>query len=421
MEDIREDVASSPNSLINFRHALLVGAPSAIALFFLYVFSVELLLRGNIAARLLQTEAIYARHFEAFSADLEFLNNSPSAGALRALMPKAGNDAGPTLNSKLFWPANDRAIDASSEQAAFGRKSPLVPPESREFLLRYQDDWIKGRSFLESGRLKGETAFFSEIGEFQIWDIESNSPLETLAKKRKFVPHNFMPSPDTLDLISAAKIRLLRGTLDGRPLEALIETRKFASLLLTTEYMPLLLTGLAMLDLERVAYREYVDRGWLTESQAASAKWQPLPTSLIRRARRAWLASSSYLSILNLEERVQKSFSGEKLPSGLCAAINYRLPNELSMRDQLTGRWPFERTYRNNYDGLDKIIQIALKDCRLKVFSALYEPSFLGGSAYEAVDPSATWPLPVLPYFRTVFALRDMIAWPLYFDEYARP
>lgn len=410
MEDVRENVAPSPNSLISLRHALLLGAPSFIALFFLYILSVELLLRGNIATKLHETEAIYARHYDTFSADLEFLNSAPAAEPLRALMPKTGKNAGPVLNAKLYWsPA------APADQASFGRKTPLVPPESREFLLRYQDDWIKGRSFLESGRLKGETTVFSELGGFEIWDIETASPLEALGKKRQFVPYNFIPSPDTLDLISAAKVRLLRGTLDGQPLEALHETRKLASLLLTTEYMPLLLTGLAILDLERLAYREYVDRGWLQES-----KWQPLPTNLIRRARRTWLASSSYLSILNLEERLLKSFGEEKLPSGLCAAINYRLPNELSMRDQLTGRWPFERTYRSQYLELDKIIARALKECRLKVFSALYEPSFLGGSAYEAVDPSATWPLPVLPYFRTVFALRDMIAWPIHFDGYAR-
>lgn len=414
MEDIRQDVAQSPNSIISLRYALLVGAPSLIALFFLYILSVELLLRGNIAAKLVETEAIYARHFETFSADLEFLNSASAAAPLRALMPTTGKNAGPTLNTKLFWSPADRI--AASGAAPFGRQTPLVPPESREFLLRYQEDWIKGRSFLESGRLKGETSFFSALGGFQIWDIETSSPLQALGKSRTFVPYNFLPSPDTLDLISAAKIRLLRGTLDGQPLEALIETRKLASLLLTTEYMPLLLTGLAMLDLERVAYREYVDRGWLAES-----KWQPLPTHLIRRARRAWLASSSYLSILNLPERVQKSFGGEKPPLGLCAAINYRLPNELSMRDQLTGRWPFERTYRTQYAALDQIINRALSDCRLKLFSALYEPSFLGSSAYESVDPSATWPLPVLPYFRTVFALRDMIAWPLHFDGYARP
>jgi hypothetical protein len=381
-----------------------------IALFFLYVLSVELLLRGNIAAKLRETEAVYARHYETFRADLEYLNESSAGEPLRKLMPQTGRNAGTVLNAILHW-----SPGAPDGEAPFGRAEPLVPPQSREFLLRYQEDWIKGRSFLESGRLAGETGFFSRLAEFEIWDIETSSPLEKISENRNFLSHNFLPSPDSLDLVSAAKIRLLKGTLDDRPLEALHDTRKLASLLLTTEYMPLLLTGLAILDLERQAYREYVDRGWLDEKT-----WRPLPSNLTRRARRAWLASSSYLSVLNDEERIAQSFGGSKFPLGTCAAINYRVSNELTMRDQLSGRWPFERTYRKQYEELDRVISRAQRECRLKVFSALYEPTFLGGSAFESVNPIAVWPLPIIPYFRTVFALRDMTAWPLHFDGYAR-
>jgi hypothetical protein len=213
-----------------------------------------------------------------------------------------------------------------------------------------------------------------------------------------------------LDLLGATKIRLLQGTLDGKPTAALLEVRQFASLLLTTESLQLLLTGLAALDLERRAYREYVDRGLILETD-----WRPIDANTIRRASRAFLATSSYLSVMTDEDVLKKIVGLPQIPPGFCAGINQRLPADLSLRDQLTGLWPFERSYRAGFNQLDATVELAKKNCRLKLFRVLYD-----NSVYESVDPSAPWPLAILPYFRTVFAMRDLSNWPIYFDGYAR-
>lgn len=397
MEDIRPNVASSPTSLIKNKRSIFIGALSSIALFSLYLLSIELLIGGSITDRLNQIAKVQSEHLEEYLADAEFIENSEIGKLLRA----EGNDAGPRLNSHVLWsPANKE----------YGRSEPLVPAPSREFLLRYQEDWIKGRSFLERGRLKGETEIFENLSDFRIWDIEKSTPLAKLVAEEKFLSPHHLPSPDTLDLLSAIKIRLLRGALDGKPLGALAEVRQFASLLLTTESLQLLLTGLAALDLERRAYRDYVDRGMIAENS-----WHPINANTTGRANRAFLATSSYLSALADKSALQKILSLPNLPPGFCAAINQRLPADLSLRDQLTGMWPFERSYRDGYGRLDQVAELGMSKCRLRLFRVLYK-----NSIYESVDPSAPWPLAVLPYFRTVFALRDLSNWPIYFDGYSR-
>ncbi len=397
MEDIRQNVAASPTSLNRRHHSLIFGALSSIALFFLYILSIELLIRGSITDRLNAITEIQSSHLEQYLADAEFIETSEIGKFLNA----KGRDAGPRLNAHVIWsPAN----------RGFGRQQPLVPPASREFLLRYQDDWIKGRSFLERGRLKGETTLFENLKEFQIWDIETATPIASLIQEQEFLSPHHLPSPDTLDLLSATKIRLLRGTLDGQPLAALLEVRQFASLLLTTESLQLLLTGLAALDLERRAYREYVDRGWIGEKD-----WKPIDANTTGRANRAFLATSSYLSAMTEESVFAKVIGLPSLPPGFCAGINQRMPADLSVRDQLTGLWPFERTYRLGYKRLDQAAELAKSKCRVKLFRVLYDEA-----VYESIDPSAPWPLAILPYFRTVFALRDLSNWPIYFDGYAR-
>lgn len=405
MEDLRQDVASSPTSLIRRHHSLIIGALSSIALFFLYILSIELLIRGSITDRLEEIKEIQIRHLEQYLADAEFIDTSEIGALLKrtgtGASPNTETDAGPRLNVLVLW---------SPLTSAYGRKDPLVPAASREFLLRYQDDWIKGRSFLERGRLKGDTALFEKLEGFQVWDIETAAPLAELLKNEEFLSPHHLPSPDTLDLISVTKIRLLEGTLDGKPKLALSNVRKFASLLMTTESLQLLLTGLAVLDLERRAYREYVERGLIADQD-----WRPIDANTTRRANRAFLATSSYLSALTEESVLKKVLELPQIPPAFCAGINQRLPADLSLRDQLTGLWPFERTYREGFKRLDVAVELAKKSCRVKLFRVLYDES-----VYESVDPSAPWPLAVLPYFRTVFALRDLSNWPIYFDGYAR-
>jgi hypothetical protein len=126
-------------------------------------------------------------------------------------------------------------------------------------------------------------------------------------------------------------------------------------------------------------------------------------------------ATRGYFRLATPPERLAEIGLAEEIPPGFCAAINEQLPVELALEDELTGTWPMERAYIDNFAVLHKIAERAKKICRVKVFRALYDDD-----AYQEAGPSAFGPLPYLPYFRTIFALRDWVAMPRNFDGYSK-
>lgn len=362
---------------------------------------VETLYRKNIETSLNRVTLLQEDALETYLADIEFLDRSELATAIRGGDRTTQDaDAGPTLNAALFWnPPSD-----------FGRKTPLVSAKSREFLMRYEDDWIKGRTFVERGTIKADLSIFKDLDRFQIWDVEKNSPLQKIADAGEFILPSQQPAPETLDILTAVKVRLMKGSIDGDPVRALKEVRKFAMLLLTTENFQLVMTGLATLDLERRAYREYVDRDWMDPSL-----WLPIDRNSAMRASRAFAATAGYLRAVTTENTFKKIFVAGHVPPGFCAAANEQLPVEFAYRSKLTGWWPLEREYHAGFKRLDDALVVAGQHCRLRILNKLH-----AADGFRGVDPDGPWPLTHVPYFRTLFALRDWAAWPMHFDGYQR-
>ncbi len=366
---------------------------------------VEFLFSKNLKKSLGEITTVQDEFLETYLADIEFLERSDLASTLARNIKEAATatedvDAGRVLNKLVQW----------TPRSDFGRKDPLVPAKSREFLMRYDDDWIKGRTFVERGSVKADLSFLDGIENFKIWDIEKNSPLAALVDRGEFVLPSRLPVPETLDLVTVVKVRLIQGSYDGKPLEALRQVRQFATLLLTTENTQLVLAGLSSLDLERRAYREYVDREWID-----AAAWLPIDRNTSMRASRAFNATAGYMRAITSEETFNRVFAEGKIPPGLCAAANEQLPAEYAYRDQLTGWWPLERGYRQGFKRLDRVLEMAEKHCRLRLLKKLKSEN-----AFRDIAPEAPWPLVAFPYFRTLFALRDWTAWPKHFDGYSR-
>jgi hypothetical protein len=412
LEDLRERVAESHNSLILNLKPYLYGLTACLTLLLFAITGVEALFNKSIRQPLATIEGLQNEILETYLEDSEYLESSQLASSVPPTDSKARSeadaltesakltDAGPTLNRLVYWypPAN------------IGPKAPLVDPKSREFLMRYQDDWIKGRTFLERGNIKADIRFFKELSRFQIWDVEKNSPIANVVSRGEFLLPSKLPTPETLDLLTAVKVRLMQGSIDSNAVEALKDVRKFAMLLLTTENFQLVMTGLTVLDLERRAYREYVDRDWLDPDM-----WQPIDRNTSMRAARAYTATAGYLRALTREAVFDKIFSTGKIPPGFCAAINEQLPMEYAYRSQLTGLWPFERSFRPGFKRLDRTFEFAKKHCRLALLSKLAEEDAFGG-----IEPQGPWPLTHVPYFRGLFALRDWVAWPTHLEGYQR-
>lgn len=396
-------MVKSHSSLIRRARPYIYVVVACLTLLAFNILGVEGLYRKNIRTSLQKVDELQRETLEIYLADIEFLENSKLSETLKRYRIEAEStsvDAGRSLNSLLFWnPASD-----------FGRKQPLVLPKSREFLMRYDDDWIKGRTFLERGNIQADISVFEGLGAFKTWDLEQNSPLEALVDRAEFVLPTKLPAPETLDILTAIKVRLMRGSIDSKPLEALKDVRQFATLLLTTENSQLVMAGLAALDLERRAYREYVDREWLD-----AAAWLPIDRNTSLRASRAFNATAGYLRAFTSEAIFQQVFASGKYPPGLCAALNEQLPVEYAYRFQLSGWWPFERSYRNGFQRLDAALELGKKHCRIRLLRRLQEEN-----GFKTLAPQAPWPLAYMPYFRTLFALRDWSEWPTRLDGYKR-
>lgn len=405
MEDLRQNVATSHPSLILRFKPYIYALTACLTLLAINIAGVEILYRKNLRVAFENIESVQNELLESYLADAEFLGKSELAQFMPGAtsdMPERqkGIDAGPTLNRLFFW----------NPATSTGRQTPLVDSKSREFLMRYQDDWIKGRTFLERGTIKADISFFKELSRFQYWDIEKNSPLEHLVGRGEFVLPSLLPTPETLDLLTAVKVRLMKGSIDGNALGALKETRQFAMLLLTTENFQLVMAGLTAIDLERRAYREYVDREWLDADA-----WHPIDRNTSTRASRAYTATAGYLRALTSASVFKRIFDSGKIPPGLCSAMNEQLPLEYAYRRQLTGWWPFERGFRQGFDQLDHAFEIGRGVCRVAFLRKLEEESSFAG-----VAPEGPWILKSFPYFRTLFAMRDWIGWPTHFDGYQR-
>ena len=351
----------------------------AITLFSLGVGGLNFLYRLRVKPGLDSQIDLQNRYKSLYEEDADFLARSATELSLGA--SGGTSDAGPFLNSRVLW----------SPGKNMGQ--PIVDETTRIAIMRTGGDWIlqiaKGR------HPKTDLSFFKELGKFDYWDIERESPIATLTEKQVFVPPTRLPLPDTSDLITAVKLRLIAGGLDKDFLPALRETRRLGTLLLTTENIQLVLTGLLVLDFERRAFRYYVD-----ELKMNSKQWTPIDPNVTRRARRAVLATRAYLRLWTPSQTAEEFFLGKAIPPGFCAAVNEGIPFDYSLREILEPHFPFEMDTRSEYARLDRILGKAQMVCRLRYLTALTRDRRL----------TIQVPGPILfndlPYSRKIFGLR---------------
>lgn len=405
MENIRKDLVGHSTG-INRKaviFSLVIASGSFLTLTAGTIIGSEALIRKDIDRQIDEVLEEQIEYQETYLGDRDFLN---TASFFKPTLPEhtlsEKSDVGPKLNPLLYWGAAQEAT------VDFGRKTPLVSKTTREFLLRYQNEWIKSRSFIK--QLNADLGFLEVLDDGDRWDIETAPPLQLIAEKKLFTLPLFLPLPETLDLLSAIKVRLIKGSADFNPIDALSKARRLASLLLSTENFQMASTGVTVLDVERRAYREYVDRGWIQSGQ-----WTPVDKNATMRALRAMKATRGYFRLATPPKRLIEIGLADEVPPGFCAAVNEQLPVELALEDELSGTWPMERAFTQSFAVLHKIAERAKKICRVKVFRALYDDD-----AYQEGGPSAFGPLPYLPYFRTIFALRDWVAMPRNFDGYSK-
>ncbi len=344
---------------------------------------VEVLYRLQVKPTLEKNRAVQERFIQPYLDDLQFLAKNPLFENRSAGM----TDAGVYLNAKVFWSPTIAGAPAR------GQAQPLVSTEARENLLRMKTEWM--RKFPRAEKLKADLSLFTGLNRFDYWDIEAESPIGDLIGKRRFIPPPQLPIPEVSDLLAVVKLRLMMGALTKDPLAALTDVRQLSRLLLTTENMQLVLAGLSALDLERFAFRFYVEEMGMNAGQ-----WTPIDRNTTRRAYRAILATRGYLRLWSRPEKIQTIFLGELTPIGLCAAANEALPLEYSLRRKLEPRWPLEINLKTEYSRLDQVLKRSRTFCRLRYLNDL-----ASARAFDIRMPGPLF-LSHLPYSRKVFALR---------------
>lgn len=361
------------------RGALLYLSMIVLCLGLLAFGGLRILFDWHVRPELERDRALQEKFHAAFISDLQFIEK---AAILPAVGQAGKRDAGPYLNAKLYW--------SPLGETKFGRAKPLVDESTTEWFMRVGTDWV---TFAEKKRkIKADLSLFKDLANFDVWDIEKNSPLEQLVADAKFVPPSKLPIPEPSDLIAVAKLRLLDGFYSKKPLEALKDVRQLANLLFTTENLQLVLAGLAVLDHERRGYNFY-----LQQNLMPAGSWQPVERNVTRRAQRALLAAPSYLRVWTKPELMTSSFATS--PPGFCAITNEAFPLEFSLRPMLEPHLPFERDLSEGYSHLDEIFGRAKTACRLRYLNRLVETNMFA-------EAPGIYLLNRLPYSRKVFGMR---------------
>lgn len=356
---------------------------ATISLLTIAIVMVQLLFRWNVRPQLESVRIAQDRHYQAYLGDLQFL----SRGEISFGRKQGAADAGQVLNHLVYW---------SPDPGEGFRATPLVSNEVRETLMRFKSEWMK--KYERVRFIKADLSLFKNLFRFDHWDLEVDSPIANLAKAGKFIPPAHLPSPETSDLLSLVKLRLMNGALNGDFTTALGDVRSFARLLLTTENTQLVLTGLAALDYERFAYRFYVDERGMEEGL-----WQPIDRNLTRRAHRAILATRAFLHLWTEPEHLEKVYLGPESPVGFCASVNDTLPAEFALRSRLEPHWPLEVSLKSEYKMIDRVFQRAKNECRLRYLTELINK--------HAIRARIPGPLVLtdLPYSRKIFGLRSSV------------
>lgn len=388
----------------------LVLLVSAVILFVIAFTGLELLYSWRVAPVLAEHLQMQEKYYSAFNEDLAFIEGSAPFRQLASVIKvksqtltdlpienKKG-DAATFLNGKVYW--------VPHTAKALGAAKPLVNVELREEIMRLKEDWIRKYQMLDRRGI--DLSLFSELQNYDRWDIELASPISQLAESGEFIPPGRLPVPDAGDLTALARLRLMKGAEQRDFLTALKEVRKLAELLLTTEYQQLFLAGLTVLDHERKAYRYFVD-----ERGFSPAAWQPVDRNVTRRAHRLVLALQGYLQLWTPKKFLEEIFISRILPTGFCSAINETWPIQATLRASLEPRFPMERDYTDNFTTLDEIYLIAEKQCRLRYIKALAKSDQLRAKLPGWLFATR------LPYARKVFGMRLSLAGFNGFDAYA--
>lgn len=311
--------------------------------------------------------------------------------------------AGTLLNSTFSWHPGFHggdSVPASGEQIS-------IKPRFKEAVIRYEKEWMEHNSWFNQEPFN--FAIFERLRDFDHWDLETDSPIEKVGVTHPYLNGIELPIPDVTDLVVLSQLYLMKAVDSKQFTQAMKDVRHVATLLLSTENLSLEMSGLRLLDHERIAYNYFVTHKLIKETD-----WEPIPAAVLMQATRSWPATAGYVGLLTPDSVFTKVFSDAK-PVGLCAALNTSIPHDILLKPMLKPRlWP-EVSFSKQYERHDRLIAESKTHCRLKYVTRLMKA---GESYHRLPVPSI---LAVLPFSRRTYGMKLATVGFSGFEIYADP
>jgi hypothetical protein len=359
----------------------------------------EILNRTDVVPAVVRVQAIQREYLEDFLKDQSDLTTIP----LFTQQTSRIKDAGPFLNPKFPW---NPGFNGADEVPVAG-ESIEVKHRFKDALMRYGKDWVSHNSWFNAETF--DFKIFEQLRSFDHWDLEVNSPIEKVGTTEPYLNGIEIPIPDVTNLVVLSQLYLMKAVDTKQTLQTLKDVRHLATLLLSTENLNLEMTGLRLLDFERVAHGYYLKNKLIKETE-----WQSLSATILSQATRAWPATAGYARLLTQDSTFKKVFHEIK-PTGLCAALNSSVPHDWLLKPMLNPRvWP-EPSFAKEYQRHEELIASAKSQCRLKYISRLMK----AGSSYDRLP--VPFPFGYLPFSRRTYGVKLATVGFTGFETYADP
>ena len=270
-----------------------------------------------------------------------------------------GADAGPFLNPLMSWSGQKDSYSGSLQ----------IPDSIQDQLNQWEDeDFLNHASEVSYKNL--DFSWMKKAMEFGYWDLESNSPIASLAKEAP--DKDIYEYPELkLDFVGWAKLRFMKAAKEKDPLPALQEIHHLLKLLMTTESIHPFLQALCLSSLEAKAQDFFVQKKRLTSRENI-----PIPDD-VKIMMRHSVVFSELFSVYTPPEVLRRLFIEETFSPLICVGVADAMKHIV-----------YVEKYRGMYPTQIKILSEALEKklsiCRLKNLRRLwndnsYQGIFHGG------------------------------------------
>lgn len=257
------------------------------------------------------------------------------------------SDAGPFLTPLVRWDNNPSQLDLSEPL----REKLKALNEVQDF-SNFQMNWNQSPL---------DFAWMGRLHQFDHWGYDLYGPQYEEDKPHKLYSAPFL---DYSLLSQWGRLRFFKGRDEGQLLAAFKDIRKLAELLYTHDNLAGVMTALALLRTERLAYES------LDAAAQKTLPWQPITLEDYERGKRFFWAQPSFLDLRFTDEFFQKT---SKIPVGLCLRVSEAIYTSIA------GRLLLQADYPTAFARLEKLVKDTQPTCRNSfIRKAWNNPDFNG-------------------------------------------